>query len=167
MVIRSTSPWTLPSTSPLDSGLKQLTIILFVSLFKCLILRGPLELRVCLVLIGCCLVSSFVQNPLLFQRGGFVTFSFSEKWHFWDFLKDYLNFKIPATEVTTKVKKPTTNFKNVSFQSEKKWQTHCFETQVDSAQNLTQDHSQSEASVPSSPRVPSKSNLLRELWKVL
>ena len=48
--------------------------MLFVTLFKGLISRGPLALKVSLLLIGCCLVSSFVQNPLQFQRGGFVTF---------------------------------------------------------------------------------------------
>ena len=55
--------------------------------------------------------------------------------------------------------------KNVSFQSEKKWQTHLFETEGGFAQNLTQDNSQSEGSIPSCPNVPSKSNLFRELRK--
>ena len=100
--------------------------MLFVTLFKGLISRGPLDLKVCLLLIGCCLVSSFVQNPLQFQRGGFVTFSCSKNWHFWSLLwGSSLLFWFWWREFQNS-ENLTTNLKNVSFLSKKKWQTHLF-----------------------------------------
>ena len=59
------------------------------------------------------------KTPFSFWRGGFVTFSCSKNWHFWDLLWDSLNFEIPATKIKTKVRNPTTNFKNVSFLARK------------------------------------------------
>ena len=48
-------------------------------------------------------------------------------------------------------KKDAKQFKN-SLAAVKKGQTHLFETEGGFAQNLTQDNSQSEASIPSGPR---------------
>ena len=53
------------------------TVMLLVTLLKGPFLRGPFDPKVCFLLIGFCLVSSFVQN-IHFQRGGFVTFFHSE-----------------------------------------------------------------------------------------
>ena len=69
-----------------------LPIMLFVTLFKGSISRGPLDLKECLLLIGCCHVSSFVQNPLQFLKRWVCHFFLLKKLTFLKFVVGFLTF---------------------------------------------------------------------------
>ena len=68
------------------------TIMLFVTLFKGSISRGPLDLKECLLLIGCCHVSSFVQNPLQFLKRWVCHFFLLKKLTFLRFVVRFSEF---------------------------------------------------------------------------
>ena len=110
----------------------QFTIMLFVTLFKGLISRGPLDLKVCLLLIGCCLVLSFVQDPFCFEEVGLSLFlvqkteflrfhvGFSE---FWNSLHKSYN---KSEESHNKLQKyPFSEWKKVTIPSNWNWRGFC------------------------------------------
>ena len=75
--------------------------------------------------------------------------------------------KFPPPKSKQKWGTPQKTSKMSVFLARKSDKPTSFKLKWGFAQNLTQDNSQSEASIPSGPRVPLKSNLWRELQKAL
>ena len=114
--------------------------MLFVTLFKGSISRGPLDLKGCLLLIGCCLVSSFVQNPLSVSKRWVCHFFSLWKLTFLKFVVGFLTFVVIFVEGISKFIESHNKLRKCQFFEQKKvtnpplWNWRGFCTKLDTRQ---------------------------------